>query len=75
MPLQKLQDDDDDDAETGLTEEEKEPEVKEEEKLGKLQYSIDFDFQDNKVGDRMACLRVGQRALSEISTGHNVSIV
>ncbi|XP_048878231.1 synaptotagmin-2-like isoform X1 [Brienomyrus brachyistius] len=46
---EKLQDDDDDDAETGLTEEEKEPEVKEEEKLGKLQYSIDFDFQDNKL--------------------------
>ncbi|XP_048878234.1 synaptotagmin-2-like isoform X2 [Brienomyrus brachyistius] len=43
------EDDDDDDAETGLTEEEKEPEVKEEEKLGKLQYSIDFDFQDNKL--------------------------
>ncbi|XP_066559664.1 synaptotagmin-2 isoform X1 [Amia ocellicauda] len=43
------QDDDDDDAETGLTEEEKEEEEKEEEKLGKLQYSLDYDFQDNKL--------------------------
>ncbi|MBN3324124.1 SYT2 protein, partial [Atractosteus spatula] len=43
------QDDDDDDAETGLTEEEKEEEEKEQEKLGKLQYSLDYDFQDNKL--------------------------
>uniref|UniRef100_W5JZI3 Synaptotagmin n=1 Tax=Astyanax mexicanus TaxID=7994 RepID=W5JZI3_ASTMX len=48
--LQKLQDDDDEeDGETGLTEEEKEEEEKEEEKLGKLQYSLDYDFQDNKL--------------------------
>uniref|UniRef100_A0A8C7W193 Synaptotagmin n=1 Tax=Oncorhynchus mykiss TaxID=8022 RepID=A0A8C7W193_ONCMY len=47
-PLQK-QDDDDDEGETGLTEEEKEEEEKEEEKLGKLQYSLDYDFQDNKL--------------------------
>ncbi|XP_028652822.2 synaptotagmin-2-like isoform X1 [Erpetoichthys calabaricus] len=46
---QVKQDDEDDDAETGLTEEEKEEEVKEEEKLGKLQYSLDYDFQDNKL--------------------------
>lgn len=48
LPLQK-QDDDDDEGETGLTEEEKEEEEKEEEKLGKLQYSLDYDFQDSKV--------------------------
>ncbi|KAJ8265454.1 hypothetical protein COCON_G00145530 [Conger conger] len=42
-------DDDDDDAETGLTGDEKEEEEKEEEKLGKLQYSLDYDFQDNKL--------------------------
>lgn len=47
--LQKQQDDDDEDGETGLTEEEKEEEEKEQEKLGKLQYSLDYDFQDNKV--------------------------
>lgn len=47
--LQKHQDDDDEDGETGLTEEEKEEEEKEQEKLGKLQYSLDYDFQDNKV--------------------------
>lgn len=35
--------------EPGVTEE-KEEEVKEKEKLGKLQYSIDYDFQENKVG-------------------------
>lgn len=46
---QKQQDDDDEDGETGLTEEEKEEEEKEQEKLGKLQYSLDYDFQDNKV--------------------------
>ncbi|KAJ8360428.1 hypothetical protein SKAU_G00169530 [Synaphobranchus kaupii] len=46
---EKQQDDDDDDAETGQTEEEeKEEEEKEAEKLGKLQYSLDYDFQDNK---------------------------
>ncbi|XP_018615684.1 synaptotagmin-2-like isoform X2 [Scleropages formosus] len=42
-------DDDDDDAETGMTGDEKEEEQKEEEKLGKLQYSLDYDFQDNKL--------------------------
>ncbi|KAJ8395362.1 hypothetical protein AAFF_G00033470 [Aldrovandia affinis] len=46
---EKQQDDDDDDVETGQTEEEKEEEVKEAEKLGKLQYSLDYDFQDNKL--------------------------
>lgn len=47
--LQVHQDDDDEEGETGLTEEEKEEEEKEVEKLGKLQYSLDYDFQDNKV--------------------------
>lgn len=47
---QNKQDDDDDDAETGLTEgEEKEEEEKEEEKLGKLQFSLDYDFQNNQM--------------------------
>lgn len=46
---QKHQDDDDDEGETGLTEEEKEEEEKEQEKLGKLQYSIDYDFENTKV--------------------------
>ncbi|KAI1890621.1 hypothetical protein AGOR_G00155550 [Albula goreensis] len=46
---EKQQDDDDDDAETGQTEEEKEEEEKEAEKLGKLQYSLDYDFQDGKL--------------------------
>ncbi|XP_020785622.1 synaptotagmin-2-like [Boleophthalmus pectinirostris] len=48
---QKPQDDDDeeDDVEPGLPGEEKEEEVKEKEKLGKLQYSIDYDFQENKL--------------------------
>ncbi|MEQ2283668.1 hypothetical protein AMECASPLE_013883, partial [Ameca splendens] len=47
---EKPQDDDDeeDDVEPGLTGDEKEEEVKEKEKLGKLQYSIDYDFQENK---------------------------
>lgn len=35
--------------EPGLTGDEKEEEVKEKEKLGKLQYSIDYDFQENKA--------------------------
>ncbi|XP_073472094.1 synaptotagmin-2-like [Aquarana catesbeiana] len=44
------QDDDDDDAETGLTEgEDKEEEEKEEEQLGKLQFSLDYDFQNNQM--------------------------
>lgn len=51
LSLQKQQEDDDeeDDVEPGLTGDEKEEEVKEKEKLGKLQYSIDYDFQENKV--------------------------
>ncbi|KAL0978789.1 hypothetical protein UPYG_G00175220 [Umbra pygmaea] len=49
MKGDEKQDDDDDEGETGLTEEEKEEEEKEEEKLGKLQYSLDYDFQDNKL--------------------------
>ncbi|XP_007893548.1 synaptotagmin-1a isoform X3 [Callorhinchus milii] len=40
--------DDDDDAETGLTEEGKEEE-KEVEKLGKIQFSLDYDFQNNQL--------------------------
>ncbi|XP_070298711.1 synaptotagmin-2-like isoform X2 [Salvelinus sp. IW2-2015] len=50
--MKEGEDDDDydeDDAETGMTGDEKEEEVKEKEKLGKLQYSIDYDFQDNKL--------------------------
>lgn len=39
----------DDDAETGLTDGEEKEEPKEEEKLGKLQYSLDYDFQNNQV--------------------------
>ncbi|XP_023689967.1 synaptotagmin-2-like isoform X1 [Paramormyrops kingsleyae] len=47
---EKLQDDDDDDdVETGMTGDEKEEEEKKDEKLGKLQYSLDYDFQDNKL--------------------------
>ncbi|CAK6967195.1 synaptotagmin-2 [Scomber scombrus] len=42
-------DDDDEEGETGLTEEEKEEEEKEVEKLGKLQYSIDYDFENAKL--------------------------
>lgn len=53
--FQKHQDDDDEDGETGLTEEEKEEEEKEQEKLGKLQYSLDYDFQDNKVHLFLCC--------------------
>ncbi|KAG7253808.1 hypothetical protein CRUP_029152, partial [Coryphaenoides rupestris] len=46
---QQEDDEDEDDAETGLTGDEKEEEVKEKEKLGKLQYSIDYDFQESKL--------------------------
>ncbi|XP_063783468.1 synaptotagmin-1 isoform X2 [Pseudophryne corroboree] len=42
-------DDDDDDAETGLTDGEDKEQPKEEEKLGKLQYSLDYDFQNNQL--------------------------
>lgn len=38
--------------EPGLTGDEKEEEVKEKEKLGKLQYSIDYDFQENKASGK-----------------------
>lgn len=57
LSLQKQQDDDDeeDDVEPGLTGDEKEEEVKEKEKLGKLQYSIDYDFQENKASRRTTC--------------------
>nr|XP_033774369.1 synaptotagmin-2 [Geotrypetes seraphini] len=41
--------DDDDDAETGLTEGEEKEEEKEEENLGKLQFSLDYDFQNNQM--------------------------
>ncbi|KAK9399725.1 synaptotagmin-1 [Crotalus adamanteus] len=39
----------DDDAETGLTDGEEKEEAKEEEKLGKIQYSLDYDFQNNQL--------------------------
>ncbi|XP_066489366.1 synaptotagmin-1 isoform X2 [Tiliqua scincoides] len=41
--------DQDDDAETGLTDGEDKEEPKEEEKLGKIQYSLDYDFQNNQL--------------------------
>ncbi|XP_061617418.1 synaptotagmin-1a isoform X3 [Phyllopteryx taeniolatus] len=40
---------DEEDAETGLTETEKEVEPKEEQKLGKLQYSLDYNFTENTL--------------------------
>ena len=40
---------DEEDAETGLTETEKDPEPKEDQKLGKLQYSLDYNFTENTV--------------------------
>ena len=40
---------DEEDAETGLTETEKEAEPKADEKLGKLQYSLDYNFTENTV--------------------------
>lgn len=44
--------------EPGLTGDEKEEEVKEKEKLGKLQYSIDYDFQENKASrEKRCCVR------------------
>ncbi|KAG8577766.1 hypothetical protein GDO81_010283 [Engystomops pustulosus] len=49
MKDQALKDDDDDDAETGLTDGEDKEKPKEEEKLGKLQYSLDYDFQNNQL--------------------------
>ncbi|KAA0721088.1 Synaptotagmin-1 Synaptotagmin I [Triplophysa tibetana] len=40
---------DEDDAETGLTDTEKDEEPKEQEKLGKLQYSMDYNFTENTL--------------------------
>ncbi|XP_053505960.1 synaptotagmin-1-like isoform X1 [Ictalurus furcatus] len=40
---------DEDEVETGLSEGEKEAEPKEQEKLGKLQYSLDYNFTENTV--------------------------
>ncbi|KAJ8245447.1 hypothetical protein GJAV_G00270850 [Gymnothorax javanicus] len=40
---------DEDDAETGLTDGEKEAEPKEQEKLGKLQYTLDYNFTENQL--------------------------
>lgn len=51
--LQALKDEED--AETGLTETEKEAEPKEDQKLGKLQYSLDYNFTENTV---RLCVRV-----------------
>lgn len=45
--LQALKDEDE--VETGLSEGEKEAEPKEQEKLGKLQYSLDYNFTENTV--------------------------
>lgn len=47
---------DEEDAETGLTETEKEAEPKESEKLGKLQYSLDYNFTENTVRIISPCL-------------------
>lgn len=52
--LQALKDEED--AETGLTEPEKEAEPKEDQKLGKLQYSLDYNFTENTV--RICCLHI-----------------
>ncbi|KAJ8392270.1 hypothetical protein AAFF_G00076340 [Aldrovandia affinis] len=49
MEALKDDDDDDDDAETGLTDVEKEAEPKEQEKLGKLQFSLDYNFTENQL--------------------------
>uniref|UniRef100_S4R794 Synaptotagmin 2 n=1 Tax=Petromyzon marinus TaxID=7757 RepID=S4R794_PETMA len=45
----KDMDNDKEDLETGLTEGDEKEEEKEEEKLGKLQFSIDYDFQNNQL--------------------------
>lgn len=68
MSLQKQQDDDDeeDDVEPGLTGDEKEEEVKEKEKLGKLQYSIDYDFQENKASKQTTFRSLFQFPLCDI---------
>ncbi|XP_051493957.1 synaptotagmin-1 isoform X2 [Apus apus] len=47
--LGKTMKDQDDDAETGLTDGEDKEEAKEVEKLGKIQYSLDYDFQNNQL--------------------------
>ncbi|XP_057233388.1 synaptotagmin-1 isoform X2 [Malurus melanocephalus] len=47
--LGKSMKDQDDDAETGLTDGEEKEEPKEVEKLGKIQYSLDYDFQNNQL--------------------------
>ncbi|XP_019398704.1 PREDICTED: synaptotagmin-1 isoform X2 [Crocodylus porosus] len=47
--LGKTMKDQDDDAETGLTDGEDKEEPKEVEKLGKIQYSLDYDFQNNQL--------------------------
>ncbi|KAM6302546.1 synaptotagmin-1 isoform 2-T2 [Podargus strigoides] len=47
--LGKTMKDQDDDAETGLTDGEEKEEPKEVEKLGKIQYSLDYDFQNNQL--------------------------
>ncbi|KAM6321462.1 synaptotagmin-1 isoform 2-T2 [Aegotheles albertisi] len=47
--LGKTMKDQDDDAETGLTDGEEKEEAKEVEKLGKIQYSLDYDFQNNQL--------------------------
>lgn len=50
---------DDDDAETGLTEGEGEEEEKEPENLGKLQFSLDYDFQANQARKGLRSCRGG----------------
>ncbi|XP_005995514.1 synaptotagmin-2 isoform X2 [Latimeria chalumnae] len=47
--MKNLDDDDDDAEDGGSNAEEKEEEEKEEEKLGKLQFSLDYDFQNNQL--------------------------
>lgn len=54
--LQALKDEED--AETGLTETEKEVEPKEDQKLGKLQYSLDYNFTENSVSPQTRCVCV-----------------
>lgn len=59
-PPQPLKDDED--AETGLTEGEGEgEEEKEPENLGKLQFSLDYDFQANQVWGRLEVGGRGQK--------------
>lgn len=53
--------------EPGLTGDEKEEEVKEKEKLGKLQYSIDYDFQENKASEKKHDMRhIKEKCLSAL---------